>query len=86
MPSHHQLSQFLPNLDESQMQLATEVIRQPPVVVMDAQVSRADLTDPQLLLLVRTGGHRVAVFLLGHCLLLADVFNLELEVKSEDSV
>jgi len=38
--------------DEAQMELATKVISQTPVVVVDTQVRPTHFTHPQLLLLV----------------------------------
>jgi hypothetical protein len=53
--SHHELLQLLADFDEAEVKFSAEVIRQPPVVVVDAEVGRAHLADAQLLLLVRTG-------------------------------
>ena len=66
------------NLDEAEVELAAEVVGEPPVVVVDAEVGGADLAHAQLLLLVRAGRHRVAVLLLGQHLLLADLLDLRI--------
>ena len=52
------------------------MVRQPPVVVVDAEVGGAHLTHPQLLLLVGAGWHGVPVLLLRLHLLLPQVLHL----------
>ena len=47
--------QFFSDLDETKMELSSEVIRQPTVIVVDAKVGGADFAHPELLLLVRAG-------------------------------
>merc|ERR550532_2663668 len=71
-----QLCQFLPDLYEAEVQLAAEVVGQPPVVVVYAEVGRTHLAHSQLLLLVRAGWHRVPVLLLGLHLPLPEVLHL----------
>jgi hypothetical protein len=47
--------QFFSDLDETKMELSSKVIRQPTVIVVDAEVGGADFAHPKLLLLVRAG-------------------------------
>ncbi len=68
--------ELLADLDEAEVELAAKVVGQPPVVVVDAQVGRADLANAQLLLLVRRRRHGVAVLLFGRRLLLPYVLHL----------
>merc|ERR550532_555853 len=71
-----QLCQFLPDLYEAEVQLAAEVVGQPPVVVVYAEVGGTHLAHSQLLLLVRAGWHGVPVLLLGLHLPLPEVLHL----------
>lgn len=71
-----QLDQFLADGEEAKVQLTTKVVRQSDIVVVDAQVSGADLAHPQLLLLVRRCGHGGAVFVLCLDLLAAQLVDL----------
>lgn len=59
-----QLLQFLPDLDEAQVQLPSEVVGQATVIVVETQIGRAHLTYPQLLLLEARGWHGISVFFL----------------------
>lgn len=56
--------QFLPDLDEAQVQLPAKVVGQATVVVVETQVGRAYLADTELLLLETGGRHGVSVLLL----------------------
>jgi len=58
--THLQLIQFGSDGDEAQVQLATKMISQPPIIVMDPQVRSTHLAHSQLLLLIAGGGHGVA--------------------------
>jgi hypothetical protein len=79
---HLKFCQFLPDLDEAEVQFAAKVVGEPPVVVVDPQVRRAHLTHPQLLLLVAAGRHRVAVNVFRLSLLLTQLFNLNYNTHS----
>ena len=57
--AHLQRLKLLANGDESQVELAAEMIGQASVVVVNAEVGRADLAHAQFLLLVTTGRHGI---------------------------
>ena len=71
-----QLRQVLPDLDEAEVKFPPEMVRQPPVVIVDPEVGRANLADSQLLLLVGAGRHGVPVLLLRLHLPLPQVLHL----------
>lgn len=48
---HSQFLELLPDLDEAQVQFPAKVVGKAAVVVVEAEVSGAYLTHPQLLLL-----------------------------------
>ena len=59
--TYDQILQLLANHDESEVQLAAEVVRKTSVVVMDTEVGGADFAHTQFLLLIAGCGHRVAI-------------------------
>ena len=69
------------NLNESEVKFAAKVVSESPVIVVDAEIGRADFADAQFLLLVRAGRHRVSVLLLGQSFLLADFLNLQMNYR-----
>ena len=68
--------QFFPNGNKAEMQFASEMISQSSVIIMDAQICGTDFTDPQFLLLVTGGWHRIPIVDFGSDLFLLDVFDL----------
>ena len=72
------VGQFFSDFDESQMEFATEVISEAPVVVVDAQVSRTHFADSQLLLLVGRRRHSIAILLFSTGFLFAQFLHLSI--------
>ena len=53
--------QFIAQFDETQVQFTAKVVRQTPVIVVDAKVGAANLADAQFLLLIRGRGHWISI-------------------------
>lgn len=62
--SHPQFLELLTDFNEAQVKLSTEMVGKATVIVMETQVGRAHLTDPELLLLEAWSRHRVPVYIL----------------------
>jgi len=71
-----ELDESISQVDESQVQFAAKVIRQPTIIVVQTEVRRTHLAHAESLLLEEGGRHRIAVILLGLAFLFLQRFDI----------